>query len=115
MVEQCCKDQKFIAQQVQANGQVVAQLTMRQFDEDKSISTSSDDQDFQNVFSKHTTASQPEHSKARKRKGDTTKEDTVPHHALPKMYFPKFDGSHPKIWLDNCANYFSIYIVPASV
>jgi len=31
------------------------------------------------------------------------------------MYFPQFDGTHPKIWIDNCANYFSIYFVPASV
>jgi hypothetical protein len=31
------------------------------------------------------------------------------------MYFPKFDGTHPKIWLDNCATYFSIHVVPALV
>jgi hypothetical protein len=43
------------------------------------------------------------------------KSDVVPHHALPKMYFPKFDGSHPKIWIDNCKNYFSIYAMPERV
>ena len=25
------------------------------------------------------------------------------------MQFPTFDGNHPKIWLDNCDNYFKIY------
>lgn len=122
-VEQCSKDQKFIAQQVQANGHAVAQLTLRQFDEeDRFDSTGSgslledeDDPDFQNVFGKNKSPSKPEHSRAHKHRGDNTKQDSVPHHTLPKMYFPKFDGSHPKIWIDNCANYFSIYSVPASV
>jgi hypothetical protein len=67
------------------------------------------------VFGKHKAPSKAEHSKAHKRKEDTSKHDIVPHHALPKMYFPKFDGTHPKIWIDNCANYFSIYFVPASI
>lgn len=95
---------------------------MRQFDDERSASTGSeslldeeDEQEFQNVFGNHSKASQPEHSRARKHKGDHTRQGTIPHHALPKMYFPKFDGNHPKIWLDNCANYFAIYAVPASV
>lgn len=32
-------------------------------------------------------------------------------HTLPKLSFPKFEGSHPKIWLDKCMDYFRVYEV----
>jgi len=28
------------------------------------------------------------------------------------MQFPTFDGENPKIWIDNCENYFTIYTIP---
>lgn len=28
-------------------------------------------------------------------------------HTLSELSFPKFEGSHPKIWLDKCMDYFS--------
>jgi hypothetical protein len=28
------------------------------------------------------------------------------------MHFPMFDGTSPKVWLDKCKNYFSIYTIP---
>lgn len=31
---------------------------------------------------------------------------------MPKIHFPKFDGTNPKIWFDNCVNYFTIYSIP---
>lgn len=122
-VDKCSKDQQFIAQQVQANGQVVAQLTLRQFEEeDRSNSLGSESLmydeegiEFQNVFGRNKAPSKSPRSKTYKPKHETTPEDAVPHHALPKMHFPKFDGSHPKIWIDNCTNYFSIYNVPERV
>lgn len=92
-VEQCSKDQKFIAQQVQANGQAVAQLTLRQFEEEnRSVSTSSEslieeeEQEFQNVFAKHKLTSRPKHSRAPRHKDDNAKHESVPH-ALPKCTF----------------------------
>lgn len=36
---------------------------------------------------------------------------TLNSHTLPKLSFPKFDGSQPKIWLDKCTDYFRIYDV----
>jgi hypothetical protein len=119
-VEQCCNDQRFIAQQVQANGQAVAQLTMCRFEEeDISDSTGSEslidddeDHDLQNVFAKQKATHKPGHSRIHMHKGEHKHADTVPHHALPKMYFPKFDGTTPKVWIDNCATYFSVYDVP---
>jgi hypothetical protein len=31
---------------------------------------------------------------------------------MPKMDFPRFDGSDVRIWLDKCAVYFQLYVIP---
>jgi hypothetical protein len=31
---------------------------------------------------------------------------------LPKAVFPKFNGSHPKVWREKCEKYFNMYHVP---
>ena len=31
---------------------------------------------------------------------------------LPKINFPPFDGSNPKLWLGRCLDYFEMYFVP---
>jgi hypothetical protein len=31
---------------------------------------------------------------------------------MPKMDFPQFDGSDVRIWLDKCAVYFQLYVIP---
>jgi hypothetical protein len=31
---------------------------------------------------------------------------------IPKMDFPKFDGSDVRIWLDKCSAYFQLYSIP---
>ena len=64
------------------------------------------------MFAKDKGIKKPEQSKSHRSKIEPGKGEGVPHHALPKMLFPKFDGSHPKIWIDSCCNYFSIYNVP---
>jgi hypothetical protein len=33
-------------------------------------------------------------------------------HWMPKMDFPRFDGSDVRIWLDKCATYFQLYAIP---
>jgi hypothetical protein len=33
---------------------------------------------------------------------------------MPKMDFPKFDGSDARIWVDGCESYFSLYDIPAN-
>ena len=67
-VDQCTTDQQFIAQQIKANGQAVAQLTMRQSEhEASSISEgfviADEDIMFENVFAncKHKTKPEPSH------------------------------------------------------
>jgi hypothetical protein len=41
-------------------------------------------------------------------------EENMPFHhaALPKMSFPKFNGANPRIWIDKCSYYFTIFNVP---
>ena len=36
------------------------------------------------------------------------------HHYVPKMSFPLFDGSNPKIWIDKCTHYFQIQNISES-
>jgi len=41
----------------------------------------------------------------------------MPHHyqkevRLPKAVFPKFDGSHPRVWREKCEKYFNMYHIP---
>jgi len=40
------------------------------------------------------------------------REERLPKQAMPKMDFPDFDGSDPKVWLDNCRDYFDLYQIP---
>jgi len=117
-VEQCTADQKFIAEQVKANGHAVAQLTIRQFEcEAGSVSGESviadDEIMIENVFSaKGKNHFKPEPSHKSKTHRPPPRTETLPHHTLPKMHFPKTDGTQPKIWLDKCHNYFHIYQIP---
>ena len=117
-VDKCSAEKQFIAQQVRANGQAVAQLTLQQFDKEPQEFTEGsvsaifeDEEEFQNVFAhtkhdhKPSTSKQPRHTQHH------TKREDLPHHTLPKMQFPTFDGDNPKIWIDNCENYFTIYTI----
>ena len=112
-------EQHMIAQQVKANGAAVAQLTMRQFDNEAAY----DDEDgvsmlfeekasFQNVFAKDKGTAKAETSKVRRPQPRSGRRDTLPSQAMPKMQFPKFDGTDPKIWKDNCQSYFELYQLP---
>lgn len=125
-------EQHMIAQQVKANGAAVAQLTMRQFDtepiyddDEDNVSVVFDEKEsFHNVFAKEKQAEKPESSKTKKPftrmeykaepknlvKGSES--EKLPNQAMPKMLFPKLDGTDPKIWRDNCQSYFELYKLP---
>jgi len=116
-VAQCTADQQFIAQQVRANGQAVAQLTLRQFEKEAwSVNNGSviadEEVEFENVFAHGKAKAKPEPSHHYRGSKPNPKQDSLPHHALPKMQFPSSDGTQPKILLDKCNNYFSIYSIP---
>jgi len=127
------EQQQLIAQQVKANGAAVAQLTLRTFaeeakyDDTASASELSDEeQPFENLFAKDKDVQKPESHKQKQShpkyyKKDTKeslekkkdhKEDSTHRQTktlgppMPKMLFPKFDRTDPKIWRDNCESYF---------
>lgn len=73
---------------------------------------SADEPMFDNVFAKKDPKGKPGTSKQHH---DNTTKDILPHHSLPKMHFPVFDGSNPRIWIDKCNNYFTIYSIAANL
>ena len=111
-------EQKVMSKQVQANGQAVAQLTIRQMDMENQSNHSADgsvifeDDDFQNIFSKDKKVEGHGSGHRHKHHREHPGKDELPHHTLPKLLFPKFGGTTPKIWFDDCVNYFTIYSVP---
>jgi len=77
---------------VKANGQAVAQLTMRQFEEeaksdgDESVSIVYEEQEtFRNVFASKKGISKVESSKSRRPPPKSDKRDILPHQSMPKM------------------------------
>jgi hypothetical protein len=125
-------EQHMIAQQVKANGAAVAQLTMRQFDTEPIYDDNDDDasivfdekESFHNVFVKEKQTEKPESSQASRSppkkenreeyraKEKREKIERLPSQAMPKMLFPKFDGTDPKIWKNNFKSYFELYQLP---
>jgi hypothetical protein len=43
---------------------------------------------------------------------ETDRDHRLPKHLMPKMDFPYFYREDPKIWLDNCRDYFDLYRIP---
>lgn len=119
-MDQYSQEQQLIAQQIKANGAAIAQLTMRQWeeepkydDDEEKVSVYSDgNASFQNVFGKDKHIPKTEHTKHHKSVPKQEKKDSINKHAMPKMNFPTFDGTNPRVWLDNCLNYFEIYQLP---
>jgi hypothetical protein len=78
-------EQHLIAQQVKANGAAIAQLTMRQFDNDGPFEDDSsvsvifyEKEDFENVFAKNKGTHKGESSKTRKPPPKHDKKNTLP-------------------------------------
>ena len=99
-VDKCAAKQQFIAQQVWANGQAVAQLTLQQFDkEPQEFSDGSvfaifeDEEEFQNVFAhtkhghKPSTSKQPRHTQNHTKRGPPTSHPSQ--NAIPNLWWWK--------------------------
>jgi hypothetical protein len=71
-----------------------------------------EDPEFQNLFASKKHDSKPGTSKQPRQPRDQSRQEALPHHSLPKIHFPKLDGSNPKIWFNNYVNYFTIYAIP---
>jgi len=86
MIDNCTKEQQFIAQQVKANGQAVGQLTLRQFEDEKSDSSVSivfeEENPFATDYGKDKGASKPSTSKQPRHFLEPNRKEGLPHHAL---------------------------------
>ena len=89
MIDNCTKEQQFIAQQVKANGQAIAQLTLRQFEDEKSDSSVSivfeEENPFAIDYGKDKGASKPSTSKQPRHFLEPNRKEGLPHHALWKV------------------------------
>jgi len=143
-MDEYTNEQHLISQQVQANGEAIARVTLRQMEESKKPAQPQYDEDhhsaaedvdslilddnasFHNVFAKDTMQGKAQPSRQHKTnpkqyqqnetrpetKGQEHKSYALPRPAMPKMDFPDFEGSDPKVWLDNCRDYFELYQIP---
>jgi hypothetical protein len=138
-MDEYAQEQHIIAKQVQANGEAIARVTIRQmedadkytgqprFDEDTDLAEDDmnsqildDHESFQNVFAKPTKRDKPEPSHraipnprhTKKEMAHIPDKQVLPKSAMPKMDFPNFYGTEPKVWLDNCSSYFELYQIP---
>jgi hypothetical protein len=112
----CLDDQKLVAQQVLANGDAISQLIQRErptppqsVNNSSGLSKEEDVDSFQNEFATGSGPSHRRHRGSHRHHRPHNDRNSMPHHAIPKMQFPFFDGTQPKIWLDKCTRYFKIY------
>lgn len=108
-VNQSTKDQLMMAKQLQATGDAVSRLTrwQMQFESDMAGSPRSHTEEV-NPFS----PMDPNPSGARFDGGprrNRHEQGRSEHTFMPKMLFPTFDGSDPRIWKDKCQEYFRLY------
>lgn len=109
-VNQNTQDQLLLSKQLKATGDAVASLTMWRMKLEAGSQSDSPRSDVEvlNPFS----SSAPGASGHRATTSQTrqNREQVQHHHSyLPKMSFPRFDGTDPRIWKDKCQEYFLLY------
>jgi len=109
------EQQNLMSQQIRANGQAIANLTLRHLvKEDQYLSDTStsivyeEEPDLHNVFANGKKPMKVSMSKSHKDHPPNANRESVPRNSLPKIQFPTFEVSNPQIWFDNCENYFSM-------
>lgn len=92
---------------------------MRQFDNEAAYTNDDsvcmvfeEKEEFHNALAKEKGPHKLEPSKIKEPPPRTGRRDALPTQSMPKMQFPKFDGTKPKIWKDNCKSYFELYHLP---
>ena len=117
VVEQMMKDQQLLAKQIENTGQAVARLTLdstrRPFREPDSPTAS--EASAENPFHRNHQGISPIIPPLRRGHGglhsgvEGSQKFKPP---VPKLPFPRFDGTNPTIWKSKCLDYFSLYDVP---
>lgn len=120
-MHQLLGDQQTLAKQMEITGQAVAQLTLRQMEsrqEPPPSPTASEDQ-ARTTFQGATGPFQRGRGGFRTSFGGDQasghQDRNLQRNCMPKLSFPRFDGTHPTIWKDKCENYFSLLNVPESM
>jgi hypothetical protein len=123
VLEQMLKDQQLLTKQIDITGQAVAKaakLTLNQMNnkQESPPSPTSSDTSTEHEFDqyKHPKPNFPEGSKggfSQQRKYTSGKFSMKS--MVPKMSFPKFDGTDPCIWKDKCQDYFTMFNIPAGI
>lgn len=116
IMEQMLKDQQALAKQLEANTQAMAHLSLNQQkskDEEPPSPTRSVE-NLENPFATHN----GENTRARQfgRAGGGQKLGTEhfgsDRFTVPKLQFPSFDGTNPRVWKSKCMDFFQPYNVP---
>jgi hypothetical protein len=116
ITEQYAKDHAHLRKQVEETGHAIAQLILeqlrRQEDEVNDTSNLSSPSSAPSSFQNHRAfGHQPN---PRRPPGGPHPEQqpersaVIPHHTLPKMSFPRFDGVDPTIWKEKCLDHFKL-------
>jgi hypothetical protein len=117
VVEQMMKDQQLLAKQIENTGQAVGRLTLdstrRPFREPDSPTASK--ASAENPFHRNHQGTSPIipslcRGHGGLRSGVEGSQKFKP--LVPKLPFPRFDGTNPTIWKSKCLDYFSLYDVP---
>jgi len=120
VVEQMMKDQQVLAQQIELTGQAVARLTLNSTrppvgePPSPTISDASTDNPFHQgpQGTSHTAPHQRQDRGVHRGGLDGTHRLK---HAIPKLAFPRFTGSNPRVWRSKCQDYFQLYNVPPAM
>ena len=102
-VTHMAEQQNVMVQQIRANGQAVANLTLRQLEkEDQYLSDTStsvvfeeEDPDLHNVFAAGKKPMKTAMPRNYKEHHPSHSRETIPRNSLPKIQFPVFEGKNP--------------------
>ncbi|KAJ1265605.1 hypothetical protein BS78_08G089100 [Paspalum vaginatum] len=123
-VDKNYQEQQLLAQQVTATGKTVANLILSQQNADtRSVASlvQEEENPFHDQYKVGTSKSVPHReskqplSHVKHNSQHHSDSEQFPRHVLPKMQFLQFDGSHTKIWKDQCKDYFGIFNIPEKV
>lgn len=98
-----------MAKQLKETREAVARLTLWQMKMDAMSDQAGSEVEEVNPFSTtepDPSACHPNHH------NQQVRYDQQPHPHIPKMLFPKFDDENPRIWVDKCHDYFTLYNIP---
>ena len=105
IVEQVLLDQRTLSQQIEATGQAVANLTLNR---QRPRSPSSEPASPPPRRTAAGTSRFPSNHHAAGFSRRSQDGDSPIRAVLPKLSFPRFDGSNPTIWKDKCVDYFTL-------